>query len=97
VSGGSKKEFLEKYVSTDLKNVMDKCGVHTACRKDANFVPILEEDNPNAYNNEFIAPILAEGDVQGAIVFLSTDKMMGEVEKKLAQTAAGFLGKQIEQ
>lgn len=33
----------------------------------------------------------------GAIIFLSKDQKMGEVEGKLAQTAAGFLGKQMEQ
>ena len=44
-----------------------------------------------------IAPIISEGDVLGAVVFLSNDKPMGEVEDKLAQTAAVFLGKQMEQ
>ena len=33
----------------------------------------------------------------GAVLFLSKEKKMGEVEGKLAQTAAGFLGKQMEQ
>ena len=32
----------------------------------------------------------------GAIIFLSKDQKMGEVEGKLAQTAAGFLGKQMD-
>ena len=40
---------------------------------------------------------IAEGDAMGAVVFLSKDQKMGEVEGKLAQTAAGFLGKQMEQ
>jgi len=44
-----------------------------------------------------ITPIMAEGDVLGAIIFLSPDKKMGELETKLAQTAAGFIGKQMEQ
>ena len=33
----------------------------------------------------------------GAVIFLSQDKKMGELEGKLAQSAAGFLGKQMEQ
>ena len=44
----------------------------------------------------FTLPIIAEGDAMGAVVFLSKDRKMGEVEGKLAQTAAGFLGKQME-
>jgi len=71
--------------------------VLAAHRNDSSFVPILEEDDPSTYSNQLVAPIIAEGDVLGAIVFLSPDKRMGEVEGKLAQTAAGFLGKQMEQ
>ena len=68
-----------------------------ADRNDDNFVPVLEDDISESYNHQLIVPIIAEGDAMGAIVFLSKDKKMGEVEGKLAQTAAGFLGKQMEQ
>ena len=67
-----------------------------ANRNDSNFVPILEDDS-ESYNHELITPIICEGDVLGAIVMLSDSQTMGEVEGKLAQTAAGFLGKQMEQ
>ena len=97
VSGGAKKEFLEKHISSALEKVINQRSTVTSSRNEANFVPILDEDDPGSYNNELITPIIAEGDVLGAIVFLSADKKMGEVEDKLAQTAAGFLGKQMEQ
>ena len=43
-------------------------------------------------------PILAEGDAIGSVVILSKEgKALGEVEQKLAETAAAFLGKQMEQ
>ena len=44
------------------------------------------------------APILAEGDVLGCVAFVSPRQapLPGEVETKLAQTIAGFLGKQME-
>ena len=77
--------------------VINQRNTVSSSRNEANFVPILDEDDPSTYNNELITPIIAEGDVLGAIVFLSVDKKMGEVEDKLAQTAAGFLGKQMEQ
>jgi AbrB family transcriptional regulator (stage V sporulation protein T) len=44
-------------------------------------------------------PIIAEGDAIGVVVLAAndTEQKMGEVEKKLVQSAAGFLGRQMEQ
>lgn len=95
VSGGGKKELLEKHISLDLEKVINERNTHIANRSDSNFVPITDDDI-EMYNHELIAPIISEGDVLGAVVLLSADKKMGEVEGKLAQTAAGFLGKQME-
>ena len=46
-----------------------------------------------------MAPIICEGDVIGAVVLLATDTKtrLGEVESKLMLSAAGFLGRQMEQ
>lgn len=96
VSGGTKKEFMEKHISSELEEVINNRNTLIANRNDSNFVPILEDDS-ESYNHELITPIICEGDVLGAIVMLSDSQTMGEVEGKLAQTAAGFLGKQMEQ
>ena len=96
VSGAAKKDFMEKHISASLEKAINQRNVVSAARGDSNFVPILEEDSDN-YKHELITPIISEGDVLGAIILLSGDKKMGEVEGKLAQTAAGFLGKQMEQ
>ena len=96
VSGGGKKEFMEKHISSELEEVINNRNTHIANRSDSNFVPIVENDIV-IYNHELITPIISEGDVLGAIVMLSDNQSMGEVEGKLAQTAAGFLGKQMEQ
>ena len=43
-------------------------------------------------------PIVASGDVCGSIMFLAEeDKEPSEAEEKLIQTAAGFLGRQMEE
>lgn len=97
VSGGSKKEFMEKHISGELEKIINMRNTHIANREDSNFVPILDEDYDDIYSYELITPIISEGDVLGAIVMLSKSKKMGELEGKLAQTAAGFLGKQMEQ
>lgn len=97
VSGGAKKDFMEKHISQALEKAINQRSTVTATRSEGGFIPILDEEDTGAYNNQLITPIIAEGDVLGAIIFLSPDKKMGEVEGKLAQTAAGFLGKQMEQ
>lgn len=97
VSGGTKKDFYEKHISPAMEKCINQRSTVIANRNDSNFVPILEDDTEGTYNHQLIAPIISEGDALGAIVFLSEDKKMGEVEGKLAQTAAGFLGKQMEQ
>ena len=99
VSGGPKKDFYEKHISEAMENCINARSTHVADRNDSNFIPVLENDDAAevSYNHQLITPIICEGDALGAIVFLSPDKKMGEVEGKLAQTAAGFLGKQMEQ
>ena len=49
--------------------------------------------------HEAISPIICEGDVIGSVMLLETDQKsrMGEVEQKLILSAAGFLGRQMEQ
>ena len=96
VSGGTKREFYEKHISAELEKAINARTPIAAERSSANFVRILEDDSDAAYNHELIVPIISEGDVLGAVLFLSGDKKMGDVEHKLAQTAAGFLGKQME-
>jgi len=97
VSGGTKKDLLEKHISSELEKAINGRNVVVATRNESGFIPILEEDDESMYTHQLITPIISEGDVLGAIVLLSPDKKMGELEGKLAQTAAGFLGKQMEQ
>lgn len=96
VSGGNKKDFLEKHISSDLEQLINKRTTHISNRDEKSFVAITEDEDKGLYNHQLVTPIISEGDVIGAVVLLSGDKKMGEVEGKLAQTAAGFLGKQME-
>jgi len=97
VSGGAKRELMDKTISSALEKTINNRSTVISSRSEAGFVPVLDDDNADIYSHELITPIISEGDVLGAIVFLSPDKKMGDVENKLAQTAAGFLGKQMEQ
>ena len=50
------------------------------------------------YSSQVISPIICEGDIIGSVILLENDNKgkMGEVEQKLVQSAAGFLGRQME-
>ena len=65
---------------------------------ESGWIPLISEEAGN-YEQEGIQPIICEGDVIGAVLLVGTDskKTMGEVEQKLLLSAAGFLGRQMEQ
>jgi AbrB family transcriptional regulator (stage V sporulation protein T) len=45
--------------------------------------------------SQMMVPIIHEGDVVGAVILVSRDKSLGELEQTLCQTAADFLAKQL--
>ena len=101
VAGGTKKEFLDKSVSHDLERAMEMKKTIVANRGEEGKILSItanEEENPK-YSSQVIAPVVADGDPIGAVILLSreSDSNMGEVEIKVAETAALFLGKQMEQ
>ena len=95
-SGAPKKDFMDRSISPELERAINSRNIHSASRSDSNFIPILENEPEGLYNSQLVTPIISEGDVLGSIIFLSNDNSMGELETKLTQTAAGFLGKQME-
>jgi AbrB family transcriptional regulator (stage V sporulation protein T) len=100
VSGASKKEFLEKSLSQDLERIIEEKTTVVVKSSDEKVISIITDDGGDRkYSAQVVSPIVSEGDPIGAVIFLSTDPSirMGEVEAKLAQSAAGFLGKQMEQ
>lgn len=98
VSGAPKKEFADKKVSSDIEKIMQEKTTFLVKPGDERKISIVEGAD-NKYAAGVVVPIISEGDTVGSVVFLSTDPNvhMGEVESKLAQSAAGFLGKQLEQ
>ncbi len=100
VSGAPKKEYLEKSVSTELEKLMEDKMVWASKNKDEKHMPVLLTDaESEKYTSQVIYPIIAEGDTIGTVMLLSTEPSakMNEVEMKVVQSAAGFLGKQMEE
>jgi AbrB family transcriptional regulator (stage V sporulation protein T) len=59
---------------------------------------ILVSDGNSSFRAGIAAPIIYDGDAIGTVMFLSSPEKedFGEVEQKLAESAASFLGKTIE-
>lgn len=97
-AGIGKKEFQEKFLNKQMEKLMSDREALVAKNGERRFVKIIREQ-PDEYETEVIAPILCEGDVIGTVVMLGKEKgkEFGETEQKLAVTAAGFLGRQMEQ
>ena len=96
-AGGGKRELKEKYISKELEQTSQKRGRIEAALGDSEFIPIISE--PIEYQEEIICPIISAGDVIGSVIFLNREgkEYFGELEQKVAMSAAGFLGRQLEQ
>lgn len=97
VSGGPKKDYLQKPVSRQLENIITERMNVLAVKEDKDYVPLIM-DEPEGVTAEAIVPIICEGDAIGAVAILSREPKakFGETEMKLVSTAAGFLGRQME-
>ena len=99
VSGGSKKEYLEQNVSDELEQLMEDKEVYTSKENSNIAMPITRNDNSERKNNaQVVYPIISNGDTIGTVILMSKEanKKMDEVEKKVAQSAAAFLGSQMD-
>ena len=97
-SGSLKRELLSKPITPDLERVIEERENVMASKEDKNFIRIVADDDTE-YTYQVIWPIISEGDAIGSVVVLSKDSKIkfGDVENKLASTAAYFLGRQMEQ
>lgn len=99
ISGTSKKDFLEKGISTELERIMEDQEKYISKENNDVAVPITKnETDDKIYKSQVIYPIISDGNSIGSVILLSKDAKtkMTEVEQKVAQSAANFLGKQME-
>ena len=97
VSGGS-KNLLGKGLSSELEDKINNRETLIASKGERSFIQV-SSDGGEDFSHIAISPIICEGDVIGAVVLSEVDEKskMGEVEQKLVLSAAGFLGRQMEQ
>lgn len=99
ISGTSKKDWLEKGISTELERILEYKEKYISKENNDVAVPITENETNDKLNNaQVIYPIISDGDAVGSVILMSKDDKtkMTEVEQKVAQSAANFLGKQME-
>ena len=96
-SAGARKEMMDKPISKDLEQMIDQREIMVASGDSREYRRMCDEVEPYAW--EVICPIISEGDAVGAVMIFTRNQRetLGEAERKLAHTAAGFLGRQLEQ
>ena len=94
VSGGAKRELMQKLISEELEKAMERRSAFRSER--ACTMPVTDSDE--RYCVSVAAPIIAEGDLMGGVLFVAPRNAgsASELEYKLAQTVASFIGKQME-
>ena len=93
VAGAPKKQLMNKQVSPDVEKVMTERKM--VVFNEPCFLTAYEDIN---YSSAVVAPIITEGDPVGAVIIAAKEPgiALGNLETKLAETAAGFLAKKME-
>ncbi len=97
-AAGGYKSLIGRSLSKELEAKMEAREQVLASRNDRGFIRLTPEDMEE-FAQEAIVPIITEGDVIGSVILVDNDpkNKMGDVEKKLILSAAGFLGRHMEQ
>lgn len=93
-AGGAKKDILERSISSELEQLMERRECYERGVDEQPEVLISSQDGCAVVA---AAPIITDGDVSGCVAFVSEkeDEKADEVLLKLCQSAAQFLSKRI--
>ena len=94
IAGGAKRELMDRPISRQLAGMMETRSNYR--QEGGSSMPVTAEDEK--YCVAAASPVISEGDLMGCVMFVTPRNSLpcGELEYKLAQTAASFLGKQME-
>ena len=98
-AGVPRKEYADKMLSEEMEKIIESRTLYV-WREGEERVNVIADGG--SHTVRCAMPILSQGDIVGCVVSLAgaerTDKNApsAEVETKLIQTAAGFLGRQLE-
>ncbi len=94
-SGAGKKDLQDQFITRETEKLLQERGQLLAKAGDSAYIRVTAD--MGAYLDEAVCPIISEGDVIGSVILLNRDekKKFGELEQKVAQSAADFLGRQM--
>ena len=98
VEGITLKEYIEKKLSAEAEGIIEGRTLYVYNQQKEK---LYLTDDAKGFHITCAMPIFAEGDVIGCVAAVASpegkgDTVGAETEVKLIQTAAGFLGKQLE-
>lgn len=95
LSGLPKRDLMDKPNSEALERLMEQRQHYRYTTGDT---PVRVTDGVEKYRLGVASPILCQGDLMGCVMLLlgEDDEPLAESDQKLAQTAANFLGGQME-
>ena len=99
-SGAGKRDYAEKPLSADVERILEnRQTVVLNLSAGLRMIPITGDDRTETYASEIVVPILADGEIIGGLMLINreTGTDMTEVDRKVAETTASIVGKQMEQ
>ncbi len=95
LSGAPRRELMDQRNSQDLENIMEQRKAYSYTAGGVK-LPVVE--GTQKYFLGAAAPIVVQGDLMGCVMLLMDEKeqVPAEGDKKVVQSFAGFLGKQME-
>ena len=101
-AGVSRKEYTDKPLSDELEAIINSRGLYVYHEGEEK-LPVLSSNLDMTHYISCAMPIISEGDIIGCVASVQlndesrdSSAPTGDVEVKLIQTAAGFLGRQLE-
>lgn len=99
-SGAGKREYVEKPLSPEADQILQGRQLTVLnLSSGARMIPVTSDDHPEHYSAQILAPILSDGEIVGGLILLSRESglQMSDVDRKVAETTAGIIGRQMEQ
>lgn len=100
VAGAPEREFINKAIGpVVIKSMETRSVLHFAEGTHRHEGCLIGEGEDCTFCGEVMAPIVVAGDPIGTVIICTRDPgaRIGELEQKLAETAAGFLARHLEE
>jgi AbrB family transcriptional regulator (stage V sporulation protein T) len=95
LSGAPRRELMDKPNSRELERLME---LRKSYRYESGQTKLRATESSDKYHLGVAAPIVCQGDLLGCVMMLMNDgdSPLKEEDQRMAQTVAGFLGRQME-